>query len=249
MSSGKNLLKLTEGTITYNGITITVSADGFITINGTVTSGYLWFKLTNGLEAHSVSPTLANKPNWFNNSIYSGVQTFSISDYSATLSTYNIAYGLLSTDGVINTTTVTTQSKTIDKATSDLVLYVGATGVIHTNVKFHIQNERGTISTPYEPFRGMQTINFPYTLRSLPDGTKDYIIEDSVAKTKTLYQNIGERTIISGDVTLLDTSGINNDLIKELISRQTIYIIMFMLVMSKKHLLLKLAIFATVRTQ
>ena len=42
------------------------------------------------------------------------------------------------------------------------------------------------------------TTNFPYTLRSLPDGTKDYDVTDAVAKTRKLYMNIGEATIIGG---------------------------------------------------
>ena len=36
------------------------------------------------------------------------------------------------------------------------------------------------------------TINIPYTLRSLPDGTKDYIEVDDIAKTAKLATNIGE---------------------------------------------------------
>ena len=35
---------------------------------------------------------------------------------------------------------------------------------------------------PYEPFRGLSIVNFPYTLRSLPDGTKDYDVTDAIAK-------------------------------------------------------------------
>ena len=46
---------------------------------------------------------------------------------------------------------------------------------------------------PYEPFRGMTTIHFPHTLRSLPDGTCDYIEIDDVAKTAKLYRSIGEK--------------------------------------------------------
>lgn len=36
-------------------------------------------------------------------------------------------------------------------------------------------------------------INFPYTLRSLPDGTKDYIEIDNINKTTKLVRSIGER--------------------------------------------------------
>ena len=53
-------------------------------------------------------------------------------------------------------------------------------------------------ATPYTPFQGMQTINLPYTLRSLPDGTKDYIEVDNVARTAKLYRHINE-IILNGD--------------------------------------------------
>ena len=83
-----------------------------------------------------------------------------------------------------------------------------------------IQIELGSTATEYEPFvpnspspdypstinsvsnfdlvssdggSKTQTINFPYTLRSLPDGTKDYIEIDNVNKTTKLYRYIGEK--------------------------------------------------------
>lgn len=58
------------------------------------------------------------------------------------------------------------------------------------------QVEEGASATTYEPFRGIQTINFPYTLRSLPDGTNDYIEIDNVDKTAKLYTNIGTKTFV-----------------------------------------------------
>ena len=51
--------------------------------------------------------------------------------------------------------------------------------------------------TNYVPYIG-GTINFPHTLRSLPDGTKDYIVIDNVARTAKLYRHINE-IILSGD--------------------------------------------------
>ena len=61
------------------------------------------------------------------------------------------------------------------------------------------QLKKGTVATPYEPFRGLQTINLPYILRSLPDGTKDYIEIDDVAKSAKLYRNIGLYTFNGTD--------------------------------------------------
>ena len=61
----------------------------------------------------------------------------------------------------------------------------------------NFQLEEGPTATPYEPYKS-NTINFPYTLRSLPDGTKDYIEIDNVNKTARLYRNIGV-VIYGGD--------------------------------------------------
>ncbi len=89
-----------------------------------------------------------------------------------------------------------------------------------------IQLEMGSTATSYEPFipnspspdypssinsvenfdlitknvvEQIQTINFPYTLRSLPDGTKDYIEIDNVNKTSKLVRNIGEKVFIGNE--------------------------------------------------
>lgn len=50
-------------------------------------------------------------------------------------------------------------------------------GVIYDNYKVKIQLEQNTVATPYTPFRGMQTINFPYPLRGQGDArdTIEYI--------------------------------------------------------------------------
>jgi hypothetical protein len=50
--------------------------------------------------------------------------------------------------------------------------------------------ELGSSATPYTPFRGMQTVHIPYTLRSLPDGTRDYIEINHKDKTAQFVKNI-----------------------------------------------------------
>ena len=65
-----------------------------------------------------------------------------------------------------------------------------------TDDEFDVQLELGSTATPYTPFRGMQTVHFPYILRSLPDGTCDYIEIDDVAKTAKLVQAV-KRFILS----------------------------------------------------
>ncbi|OQB14340.1 MAG: hypothetical protein BWY15_01197 [Firmicutes bacterium ADurb.Bin193] len=46
----------------------------------------------------------------------------------------------------------------------------------------------------YSPYIG-NSINFQYPLRSLPDGTKDHIEIDNIAKTANLYQTVGEKIL------------------------------------------------------
>jgi len=50
-------------------------------------------------------------------------------------------------------------------------------------------------ATPYTPFRGMQTVHIPYTLRSLPDGTCDYIEVDNVSRKAFYHQLIGVTSV------------------------------------------------------
>jgi hypothetical protein len=52
--------------------------------------------------------------------------------------------------------------------------------------------EKGSTATEYEAFTS-NSINFPYTLRSLSDEIKDYIEIDNINKTAKLYRNVGVR--------------------------------------------------------
>lgn len=79
--------------------------------------------------------------------------------------------------------------------------YIRITGVdrVIDNLGDKTKLEIGSIATPYTPFRGMSTVHFPYTLRSLPDGTRDYIEIDNINKTAKLYRNVGERILTATD--------------------------------------------------
>ncbi|MDD2627867.1 MAG: hypothetical protein PHR25_01155 [Clostridia bacterium] len=73
-----------------------------------------------------------------------------------------------------------------------------------------LQLEEGTSQTIYEPFKG-NIINFPYTLRSLPNGTKDYIEIDNVSKTAKLYRNVGTTTFDGSYTYYVYTYGNSHD--------------------------------------
>ena len=100
-----------------------------------------------------------------------------------------------------------------------------------SNIKFtQLQLELGSTATEYEPFipdspspdypspinsvsnfdlvvtdgaEQIQTPYFPYTLRSLPDGVKDYIEVDDVAKTARLVRHISTADLQAGDTWVL----------------------------------------------
>jgi len=78
-----------------------------------------------------------------------------------------------------------TYNKTVSK-----IIWAYGTGSNSTWVK-DIMIKKSETLVPYKAFNGI-TINFPYILRSLPDGACDYIEIDDVAKTAKLVRNVGE---------------------------------------------------------
>jgi len=92
-----------------------------------------------------------------------------------------------------------TYSKTVSK-----IIWAYGTGSNSTWVK-DIMIKKSETLVPYKVFNGITT-NFPYILRSLPDGTKDYIEIDDVTKTARLVRNVGE-IILNGS----ENWGLNGD--------------------------------------
>jgi len=76
------------------------------------------------------------------------------------------------------------------------IIWTYGTGSNSTWVK-DIMIKKSETLAPYKAFIG-NTINFPYTLRSLPNGTCDYIEIDDVTKTLKLVQNTKLTTLSSG---------------------------------------------------
>ena len=94
---------------------------------------------------------------------------------------------------------------------ADGLLYFSYIGITTESIRNYLNNtdiqiEEGSTETAYEPYQGGK-INFPYTLRSLPDGTKDYIEIDNVNNKAKLYRNVGEK-VLNGSETWLNP---NND--------------------------------------
>jgi len=105
------------------------------------------------------------------------------------------------TDGTYQITTsltwMTTQTVSYTSDPAKTIAHLEASRQYNGDaVVYNIQLELGKTATPYTPFRGMQTVHIPYTLRSLPDGTRDYIVIDNVQK-RAWYQHILKKDTLS----------------------------------------------------
>jgi hypothetical protein len=76
-----------------------------------------------------------------------------------------------------------------------------------------IQLEEGSSATTYEPYQS-NTLSIAGTLRSLPNGVRDTVIQTG-AGAVTLTQNVStDYTLVSGDMTAYTTSDTNNDYVE-----------------------------------
>lgn len=153
--SGKNLLPILNGTVTYYGLTITMD-EGILTINGTMnTNQAANFKLTNGI----VSNTGATIPtSWLSESVtnWNG-KTLSIKLLSGTAPSASSAFRFYTntTSHIWQSYPDITRTKTFDtnEDISCFVLFVNP-NVTYDNAKYEIQLEEGSTATTYEPYVG-----------------------------------------------------------------------------------------------
>ena len=174
---GSNVLELSKGTVTLNGVTLTSDGET-ITINGTVSGNYPAVKLTNGLKAAISLETLVNnyiservaqlediKDCTIQSIISGGSSTFTpyIGSYNKTVR--ELWYG------------IGTPAKTIQTSSTSLIaIYLGGKGSTYNNYKIKIGINKGTVAKAYEPYK-QQTEYFP-----LSEGQKlyknSYLAED-----------------------------------------------------------------------
>lgn len=158
---GSNVLELSKGTVTLNGVTLTSDGET-ITINGTVSGNYPAVKLTNGLKAAISLETLVNnyiservaqlediKDCTIQSIISGGSSTFTpyIGSYNKTVR--ELWYG------------IGTPAKTIQTSSTSLIaIYLGGKGSTYNNYKIKIGINKGTVAKAYEPYK-QQTAYFP----------------------------------------------------------------------------------------
>lgn len=176
---GSNVLELSKGTVTLNGVTLTSDGET-ITINGTVSGNYPAVKLTNGLKAATSLETLVNnyiservaqlediKDCTIQSIISGGSSTFTpyIGSYNKTVR--ELWYG------------IGTPAKTIQTSSTSLIaIYLGEKGSTYNNYKIKIGINKGTVAKAYEPYQEQKEY-FP-----LAEGQKlykgSYLADDGI---------------------------------------------------------------------
>jgi hypothetical protein len=156
-STGKNLLPLKPGSITLNGVTVTVDGDGYITLNGTSTA-VTRYKITNGLDASASIPAT-----WKSNNIMpllNTAYTLQLSDVSG--STSSSSYPAFDIQDESDTTKTSlypnsvngrvTFTNTNSKTLSYLRIVV-TSGITFTNYKCRLQLQYDSSNLSYEPYK------------------------------------------------------------------------------------------------
>ena len=187
ISSGKNLFNLSAIT----PIQTMVKTDTGLKLSGYQCIGnYMWGKY--------LAPNTTYRVSFYYTGGVSDASG-SIRMYKSSAPTRVIQIGKASSSNTWVSSTFTTPS---DISLYDKIWAYGAGEMTYIQIEKDIGSR-----TDYEGHKS-NIINFPYTLRSLPDGTKDYIEIDNINKTTKLYTNIGE-SVVNGSEGWILQSGTN----------------------------------------
>lgn len=191
---GKNLLKLTTGTLTANGVTVMIEKDGLITLDGTITNNndvYPIVKLTNGLEN---SNNVASIPtDWLKQN--TGIKgTYTLEKiYVSGSTSYSVAPVPLtySADGVrvdyITTSGSGVSNATVETDLAFVAIYLTTNGTKFTNYKFYLQVEEGTKSevTEYEKYGISPSSNYPSPIENVEGNVEIKDVGENLFDKKT----------------------------------------------------------------
>lgn len=198
--SGKNKLKVEDGTITVNGITATVK-DGEITLNGTATVD-TWISFAPILKNGTSADTSGN-PLFEVNS--AGKYTMSANEISGTKNNqqyFNITAmktsGQFSFNLALNNYSVTTDLSPTDQIYGVWILI--SKDVVLNNYKFNIQIEQGETATEYEQYGAMPSTEFISEIENVGDNVNLYDTEGTNFNNSG-KDNFSERMAI-GDTTV-----------------------------------------------
>ncbi len=165
----KNWLKTYLWSVSWStqyGVSIAVSSDGIVTLNGTATSSFLWRYNTLPMVPGTYSLSMNNL----------------VIGHSGTRIQITDSAGILTR---LQATSAAINGKHEGVAIADTVVQFWIrceSGQVYNNFTFKPQLERNPTATTYEPYKGNQT-PVSDTYGALPDGTKDEFISDgSTAK-------------------------------------------------------------------
>ena len=174
----KNLFKPATGTITANGVTCTVDADGTITLDGTATAS-----INFELNPLHIGLTTVQSPIIIMTSglVYTLSKTVVSGSTDGTINIIlwdtlgkkyptNYIYGGSGRTFTAGTAVGTNMSTELNIGDIALNILAGAT---YSQYKFRLQFEQSDVVTAWEESKGVNIYALPQTLYSLPDGTAD----------------------------------------------------------------------------
>lgn len=182
--SGKNLLNITKGTFTQNGITFTQNPDGSVTMNGTST-GNAYYEMNNTAASQTT--------------ITSGVgYTLSIGD--VTLPSGQVVVQIRKTNPNVVYAAVSNKSASFTAPeTTTTFTYIGVygSGVTLNNVTIYPMLEVGSSMTPFEPYVGgtaSPNPDYPQEVQTVT-GRQVVTISDGGSESQEYEINLGKNLL------------------------------------------------------
>lgn len=179
--SGKNLLNITKGTFTQNGITFTQNPDGSVTMNGTST-GNAYYEMNNTAASQTT--------------ITSGVvYTLSIGD--VTLPSGQVVVQIRKTNPNVVYAAVSNKSASFTAPeTTTTFTYIGVygSGVTLNNVTIYPMLEVGSSMTSFEPYVGgtaSPNPDYPQEVQTVT-GEQTITISDGNGQSQSYSVNLGD---------------------------------------------------------
>ena len=150
----KNLLNPAVGSVTANGVTCTVAADGMVTLDGTATAT-MYVVVSPDLSSHSSMPA-ASYPNALYNLLSGKSYAISNNVISGALSGGTTSFNLRGSGSVIQSvalTTANTQNITISAGAIATFSYIYIpSGTVLSAYTFRLQLEQGSTATEWVPW-------------------------------------------------------------------------------------------------
>lgn len=213
--TGKNLMPVQAGTASNYGLTVTVTDDGKITINGTTTTGVL-VKVTNGVGI-SVGDQI--DASWFQQSIVSDLNgdTISIRYVSGTYQDSGVAWRIFKDTAPYlyqwyPNNSILQQSFTSSTVATTFFALYAQTGKTFNNYTVQVQLETGDTATDFEPYVGgvpAPNPNYPQAINTVTGEQTVTILGKNLLKITEPSSTVADVTFTmneDGTITLNGTA-------------------------------------------